>query len=149
MDFKARMSPDELRQRLTLTLNLPFHRFLKMELLDHHPGRADIRINATENIANVADVVHGGILYAVLDAAAFISLVPLLADHQNAVTHDIHVSVLRPAPLDLPLIFKGRTVKIGKRLAFCDAQAYYGERLVSSARVTKSIVDFKTPAKRH
>ncbi len=143
MNFKQTMSTGEFKRRLNLTSNLPFHQFVGLKVLSHEPGKAEISVTNIENTINVANVVHGGILYSLLDVAAYVSLIAMLADHENAVTHDIHVSVLNPAPGDRPLTFKGNTLKMGKRLAFCQARAFSGDTLVASATVTKSIVTLK------
>ena len=66
---------------------------------------------------------------------------PVLRDHQKGVTHDMHASVLNAAPVDRPLVFKGVLRKLGKWLAFCDSEAWSGDCLVATGRITKSIID--------
>ena len=143
MSFTLNMSRRELERRISQAETLQFHQFVGLKILDIDPGKSEISITNLENTINSANVVHGGILYSLLDVAAYVALVPMLADHENAVTHDIHVSVLSPVPGDRPLTFKGEVLKMGKRLAFCQAKAFSKEILVASATVTKSLVNFK------
>ncbi len=142
MNFKIQMSPEEVSKRIDLVLNLPFHKFLGLTLLENGPGFSKATFGPSENTINVANVVHGGIIYAVLDFAAYVALLPMIQDNQNAATHDIHVSMLRAAPIDEPLILTGTVRKIGKRLAFCDAEAFCGDQLIATGRVTKSILEY-------
>lgn len=151
MTLKPQMSPEETVARLEMILSLPLHRFFNLEIIEYGPGWSHAQMNPTKNIGNPFNVIHGGVFYATLDFAAFIALIPLLKDSDNAVTHDIHVSVLRPGPMDQPITLKGEVTKMGKRIAFCDAKALAGDVLIAQARVTKSIVtlpDFPITASR-
>lgn len=141
MAFKAVMSPEELSKRVNQTMDLPFHRFLGIKIIKNGPGFAWIELSPTEKTINTAGVIHGGIVYALLDLAAYIAILPLLHDNQNGVTHDIHVSVLRPAPVDSPLLFQAEIRKIGKRIVFCDSEAKYDDHLMATGRLTKSIIE--------
>lgn len=121
--------------------DLPFHRFLEMSITRAEPGIGELVLRPSGKTINAGGVVHGGIIYSLLDAAGYLAMMPVLRDHQNGVTHDMHASVLNAAPVDQPLVFKGFLRKLGKRLAFCDSEAWSGDSLVATGRVTKSIID--------
>ena len=140
-EFIKKMSEEEMERRLERVAGLPLHKFLGLELKMSAPGEAVVTMPPTENALNAAGVVHGGILYAILDAACYLALLPLMEDGQNAVTHDIHASVLRPAPLDQPVVFSGKVRKMGRSVVFCDSEARSGGRLVALGRVSKSLID--------
>ncbi len=139
--LQARLSPEELARRSALLAESPFHNFLGLKLNCAEPGRAEIEFTPMENVRNGSGVLHGGIIYSILDVAAYAALLPCLTDRQEAVTHDIHCSVLQPARLGQPVVFQGRVRKLGKRLAFCESEAWAGENLIALARVTKSIIE--------
>lgn len=143
MDFKMVMSEKEMEKRMKLASDIPFHRFLGIDVIETRPGFSTCHLSASENTINLGGVIHGGIIYSMLDFSAYLSLMPMLRDTQNAVTHDIHVSVLLPAPIDKSLVLKSQIRKMGKRIAFCDSEAYSGDKLVATGRITKSIIEIK------
>jgi len=140
MNFENRMSQKEQERRIEVTLKAPMQRFLNIKILEVKPGYSTLEMEASENTLNAGGVVHGGAMYAMLDVAAYIALLPLMEDDRNAVTHDITVNVMRHSPSGSIVIFKGIVRKIGKRLAFIDSEAYCDGELVAAARVTKSIL---------
>lgn len=91
--------------------------------------------------------LHGGALYSLLDATCLLALLPLLGKSEHAVTHDLHVSVMRAAPVGSTVTITGRVVRRGKQLAFLEARAECDGKLVAAARVTKSIVAARSASK--
>lgn len=89
---------------------------------------------------NYGGVVHGGVMYLLLDVTAYCAAMTVAPEGFNATTHDIHVSVMRPTPPGVTLTLKGTVRKKGRTLFFIDSEASIGDRLVASARVTKSLV---------
>lgn len=142
MQFKIKMSPEEISKRIAHAMDLPFHHFLGLTIVKSDPGLAEIELCPTPKTINAGNVVHGGIIYSVLDIAAYLAMLPLLGANQNGVTHDIHVSVLRAAPIDKPLLFCARVQKIGKRIVFCDSGAWCEDQLIAKGQITKSIIEF-------
>ena len=123
-----------------LAESLPLHKFLGVKLKGFREGSGELELKAGQNAVNVAGVLHGGVLYALLDAAAYQGLIPTFHEGENAVTHDIHVSVLRPVMLGETIRFKGRVLKRGRTTAFTESEAWVNGKLIAVARVTKSIV---------
>jgi uncharacterized protein (TIGR00369 family) len=115
------------------------HQHLGLRLLEAQDGRSALELPVSSAVANPMNVLHGGILYTVCDVAAYAALVTLLRDDQGAVTHDLHVSCMRPAPFGSLVRVEGQVVKLGRSLAFLDAKATLGDTLIATARVTKSI----------
>ncbi len=123
-----------------LAETLPLHEFLGVKLLGFRAGSGELQFKAGKSAVNVAGVVHGGVLYALLDAAAYQGLIPLLNAGENAVTHDIHISVLRPVMLGDTVTLKGRILKRGKTTIFAESEAWVRDDLIAVARVTKSVI---------
>jgi acyl-coenzyme A thioesterase PaaI-like protein len=69
-----------------------------------------------------------------------VGLLSRLPADQHAVTHDIHVSVLRSAALGDLVEFDSRIVQLGRRLCFSEVVVQAGGRTIATARVTKSLV---------
>ncbi len=119
---------------------IPLHRFLGLHGLQAADGQASLKITVNENTANPAGVLHGGVAYALCDVVAYAALLTCIEAGAGAVTHDIHVSVIRAAPLGAEVEFRGQVVRKGGRIAFLDAQALSAGEIIASARVTKSLL---------
>ncbi|GAA4410489.1 PaaI family thioesterase [Quisquiliibacterium transsilvanicum] len=84
--------------------------------------------------------LHGGVLYALMDAVAMLALLTRLAPDRHAVTHDLHVSVMRGAAFGDRVVLAAQVARLGRSLAFVDVAARVGETMIATARVTKSVV---------
>lgn len=129
-----------LSQRLDQVQAQPLHRVLGIGAITATDGRASFDLTVGTHSANPRGALHGGVIYALCDVAAYAALLSLLADDEDAVTHDLHVSLLRPAQTGECVQFSAQVLRRGRSLAFIDAQALRGDTLLASARVTKSIL---------
>lgn len=130
----------QVKERLQKNLELPFHRFLGLTAIESAAGRGEIFLKVTENVVNSSGIFHGGILYTVCDLCAYGGLLSLLDDDCVPVTHDIHVSVLRPAKLGDTVHFTSEVVKRGRNICFMEVRATVEDRIIATASVTKSLV---------
>lgn len=145
MSTAASQLTEEQRQRLARIVDLPLHRFLGVDVVSCGAEEAVLRLPASPSTINAGGVVHGGVLYALLDAVCYLALMPQLAADENAVTHDLHVSVLRPALTTQDVEFRGRVRQKGRSLVFADSEAWSGGKQVATARVTKTLVALTRP----
>jgi uncharacterized protein (TIGR00369 family) len=127
---------------LALMNDFPLHKQLGFELVGAADGQAEARATVGPTVLNAGGVLHGGVLYAVLDVTAFCAALTVVPSATNAATHDLHVSVLRPSPPGAVLELTAEVRKIGKRLVFVDAEARLDGEVVALARVTKSLIPF-------
>lgn len=135
--------PTPTPEQLARLADLPLHRFLGLQIGEVGEGHAELRMPPSPNTINAGGVVHGGVLYALLDAVCYVALWSGMRPDQNAVTHDLHVSVLRPAPTTAEVIFRGTIRQHGRGLVFADSEAWSEGKLVATARVTKSLVSLR------
>jgi uncharacterized protein (TIGR00369 family) len=119
---------------------IPFHRFLGIRPIDPADPPAGIVLPATDAAINNAQVVHGGIVTALLDVASYLAILPHLQPGRNAVTHDITASLMRPVPEGAEVRLVGTVVRVGRSLAFLRAEATVDGTVVATAQVTKSMV---------
>jgi len=126
--------------RLRKVLDHPLHQFLGVADISSEDGQGEIRIKVSEELVNPAGLFHGGVVYVLSDVCAYAGLLNLLSDNEEAVTHDLHVSVLRPAKLGDEVVFRSDVVKRGRQLCFLDVTASVNEKVIATARVTKSII---------
>ena len=150
MNFESRMSNEEQERRLEGTLKAPLQKFLDIKVTGREPGYSTVEMTSSENAMNTSEKtmasigrVHGGVIYAMLDVTAYIALLPLMEDNQNAVTHNISVNVMKPVPFGKKVIFKGIIRKVGSRIAFCDSEAYCDGELIATGRITKTIISYE------
>ena len=133
-------APADLAARVRAILDVPLHRHLGLTFDGHEPGVAHAHFDA--GAAHEAfGGIHGGVLYALLDAVCMLALLPTLPGGRHAVTHDLHVSMMRPVRPGALCRLEGRVARAGRTLAFIDGIARVDGQVVASARVTKSLTD--------
>jgi uncharacterized protein (TIGR00369 family) len=133
-------SDNVLAARVQAVLDIPLHRFLGMELRDPAEPSAGIWFPVAPPAQNQAAVLHGGVVYTLMDVASFLALLPSLSDAEHAVTHDLTVSLLRPVAADERVNVTGTVLRRGRQVAFMRAEATVGGQVVAAAQVTKSVV---------
>lgn len=126
--------------RVQAVLDIPLHRFLGMQLRDPAEPSAGIWFPVGPPAQNQAAVLHGGVVYTLLDVASFLALLPSLSDAEHAVTHDLTVSLLRPVTAEKRVDVSGTVLRRGRQVAFLRAEATVDGQVVAAAQVTKSVV---------
>ncbi len=129
-----------LSPRVATVLDIPLHRFLGLTLFDDADPRAGITVSVGDAAVNNDDVLHGGIVTAVIDVAAYLALLPDLADDENAVTQDLTVSLLRPVARGSDVCVRGSVLRRGRSVVFLRAEASLGGVLIAAGQVTKTLV---------
>jgi uncharacterized protein (TIGR00369 family) len=130
-------SPTVLAARVQAVLDIPLHRFLGMELRDPAEPSAGIWFPVAGPAQNQVAMLHGGVVYTLLDVAA---LLPHLSDDEHAVTHDLTVSLLRPVSAGRRVDVRGTVLRRGRAVSFMRAEATVEGDIVAAAQVTKSVV---------
>jgi uncharacterized protein (TIGR00369 family) len=129
--------------RVQAVLDIPLHRFLGMQLRDSADPSSGIWFPVDEPAQNQAEVLHGGVVYTLLDVASFLALLPHLGEDEHAVTHDLSVSLLRPVAAGARVDVTGTVLRRGRAVAFMRAEATVEGVVVAAAQVTKSIVQLR------
>lgn len=129
-----------MNPRLRKVIDLPLHQQLGIHTIESAGGEASFSIGVGEAVLNPSGVFHGGVLYLLSDVCAYAGLLSVLDDSTEAVTHDLQVSVLRPARAGDRIDFRSRLLRLGKRLCFIEVEARVEGVLIATARVTKSIL---------
>ncbi len=129
-----------LPARVQAVLDIPLHRFLGMQLRDAADPSAGIWFPVDQPAQNQVGVLHGGVIYTLMDVAAFLALLPSLSDEEHAVTHDLTVSLMRPVRAGARVDLTGTVLRRGRSVAFLRAEASVDGEVVAAAQVTKSVV---------
>lgn len=132
-------SSAETTRRLHLALDVPLLQFLGVSAVNDHDPAAGIEFAQSPAALNAVDALHGGAIATVLDVAAYLALLPQLADEEEAVTHMVSLSYLARPEAGAQLQATGEVLRRGRRLAFVAAALNCGDRLLATASVTKSI----------
>ena len=132
-----------MNTRIKNALEIPFHQFMGIASVTSQFGIGEISVEVTENILNPVGKLHGGALYALCDVCAYAGLASLMDEQTEAVTGDIHVSVMRAAALGDIIHFKSEIMKLGKRLCFIDVRVTCNGNLIAAAKVTKSMLSIR------
>lgn len=129
-----------MTERLKTFTNMPLHQYLGVESITSEAGNGTLVANVSEQTLNMLGVYHGGVTYTLCDVCAYGGLLSLMADDEDAVTHDFHVSLIRSVKAGETVVFTSTLLKKGRNLCFFDVQAKVGDKLVATARVTKSLL---------
>jgi uncharacterized protein (TIGR00369 family) len=103
-------------------------------------GVAVLEMAATENMANHAGFVHGGMISALADSAMGRSLRTLTPRVARAMSFDLKLSFIAPAKVGETLRATGRVIHAGRRtmVAECRVEGP-GGRLVATASGTFAV----------
>ena len=118
----------------------PLHHSWGVQSIHALDGRSEISVQVNESMSNPAGTMHGGLIYALTDVAAYTALLSVVEENQTGVTHHINVQVLRPVQLGAVLRIEAEVIKRGRRLSFIESKAYMEDKVVTLASITKSMV---------
>ena len=130
-----------MQDRLDKIRNHPLHKHLGVIAISAEDLAANLSAVVCENAVNPSGFYHGGVVYTLCDVCAYAAVLSSLPLDNDAVTHDIHVSMLRPAREGERIEYKARIRKLGRSLCFIDVDVSCDDRLIATARVTKTIVN--------
>lgn len=123
----------------------PLHAACGLEVLASADGHSEIGFAVNEFSGNVIGTLHGGVLYAMADVAAFMALLSVIPAGRHGVTADIQVTVLRAARVGERVRVRGKVDRLGRGLANMRAEAFVqrpeGEVLIATAAVNKALID--------
>jgi uncharacterized protein (TIGR00369 family) len=131
-----------LDQQNARILNQPYHRFAGLELVHQEPGKAWCRFEVNANSIALSAILHSGVLYGLLDAACHLALLPMLEPGEQAVTIDIHVSIIRSVPPGARVVLRAEVLRKRTSFAFlrCEAQTVEDAAgTVALAIITKAL----------
>jgi acyl-CoA thioesterase len=138
-DNKIEVNPDKynvLRERLN---NSPYYKHIKMELTGFTDTGCTMKMEVGSEHANVYGNVHGGAIASLADSACGLSLIIRLDEGEFAVTQNLIVNYLKPAPIGV-MTAKGWIVHRGKTAAVLEADLFSESGdLVAHAQTTHAI----------
>jgi uncharacterized protein (TIGR00369 family) len=133
------ISAEQVEQLSREALDVPLMEFIGASLTDGEAAARSLSFSLTDSVANALGALHGGVIAAVLETAAFLAVLPHLEPGEQALTHGFAASYLGAAPTGEDLRAHGSLLRRTQRLAFISAQLASKSDVLAVATVTKSI----------
>ncbi|OLB87372.1 MAG: PaaI family thioesterase [Chloroflexi bacterium] len=114
--------------------------WLGIGLVELGEGRATVEMTPSEDMANHAGFVHGGMITALADSAMGRSLRTLVPGVARAMSFDLKLNFISAAKVGEKLVAVGNVVHAGRRTAVTECRVEApGGRLVATASGTFAI----------
>lgn len=136
----ARRAPARQDHRLDVLLSTPLHRHMGLQQAEANDPASGLSFDATADLANNSDMLHGGLVAASLDVACAYAIFPSLRDDEVVLTNSLSISYLRPIPTGSRVRVRGEVVRRGSATAFLHAEVVVDGRVMATAQGVKSIV---------
>ena len=128
------------------TPSFPLAELLGLHVATVEPGRAVARVDPSAVTANPHGVVHGAVLFAMVDTAMGAATYSVIPDGCICASIEVHLRFLRAAPTEVPLEARVRVVKAGRRVVHLDAEVDAGSDLVATATGSFAVLPTPEPA---
>lgn len=116
--------------------DVPFARFLGIEMVEVERGMAVLRILVRDDLRRNGGVIHGGVTASLIDTAAAFSIMTILEPDQATTTVDLTVHYLRPIVAGIATA-RARVVRSGRRIVIAAVDVFdEAETLLATALTT-------------
>lgn len=120
----------------------PLRQHLGLALAGDEPGRASCTVEVGEHHLNPNGVVHGAVLFAMLDTAMGKAAMSVLDEGQFCATADLDLRFIRPAAATT-VVADVEVIKRGRGLLHLEGRVHDGDgRLVATAAATFAVITF-------
>lgn len=123
-------------------LQVPLHRFLNAHLKSLSQSQSEIIITTTESLLTPASTLHAGTIYAGLELANVLAILPHLSHSETAASIDHSVSLIGSiSGVNKQVLIRARLLKRGGSVAFFESEAYDASTmaLLAKGKTTKAI----------
>ncbi len=120
----------------------PFSAHIGVELEELREGYARLSLVLQPHHTNPNGVMHGGVITTMMDSALGASLSALRGEEAKRNPHatvDMNASFLSGARPGDRIVVEGRVIRMGKTIAFGEAEARRGDELIAKGRLTFAI----------
>ena len=143
------LNDEELKARMNKFVP-PTAEILGQEILeiDSAAGRVKMKFQPIAACRNPMGNIQGGIVVAMLDDAAAFAAIVKSGKRIGIPTIELKTSFFAPAKAGVPLFAEGRCLRLGKRIAFMEADLF-DEAGTLLARLTTSAIPLEMPEPGH
>jgi uncharacterized protein (TIGR00369 family) len=137
-DFRARLQASFARQTAMASLGVTIARL--------EPGEIELAMAYSAAFTQQHGFVHGGIIATVLDSACGYAAFSLTPPETSILTVEFKTSLLAPAKGER-FTFRGRVIRPGRNITFCEAEAiaHEGEASKRIAIMTATLMAVTGP----
>lgn len=122
--------------------DFPLKQHLGLELSSDQAGRARARILVDERHLNPNGVVHGAVLFAMVDTAMGHATMSVLPEGRFCASVDVQLRFVRPAHADGALVADVEVLKQGRHVAHLEGRVVDADdRLIATASATFAVID--------
>ncbi len=119
----------------------PLKQYLGMQIDDSEPGHAQAHITIDAHHLNPNGVVHGAVLFALVDTAMGKATMSVLDPGQFCATVDLQMRFIRPAS-EGRVVAEVSVLKRGRSVVHLDARVHDGaQRLIATAAGTYAVIE--------
>ncbi len=122
----------------------PFSAHIGAEMEELREGYARLSIVLEPRHTNPNGVMHGGVITTMMDSALGAALGSLRGEEASRSPHatvEMNASFLTGARPGDRIVVVGRVLRLGKTIAFGEAEARRGDELIAKGRLTFAIRD--------
>lgn len=126
------------RRMLTARFStVPYPDWLGIKIAKLSAGHADLSLAIKKHHQQYQGIAHGGVLASLADTAATFAALTIIPENTDVVTIEFKVNFLSATPSGT-IVAKGRTVRVGSRVAVADVEVYgpQKDRLVMTGTFT-------------
>jgi uncharacterized protein (TIGR00369 family) len=142
------LNDEELMARMNRFVP-PTAEILGQEILeiDSAAGRVKMKFQPIAACRNPMGNIQGGIVVAMLDDAAAFAAIVKSGKRIGIPTIELKTSFFAPAPAGVPLFAEGRCLRLGKRIAFMEADLFDAAGTLLARLTTSAIpLDLESPS---
>ncbi len=122
----------------------PLRRFLGMDIEDGEPGHAVARVEVSPDLLNPNGVVHGGVLFTMVDTAMGKATLSVLDEGQLCASVEVQLRFLRPVAGG-QLEAAAQVVKPGRKIVHLEARIHDGAGTLVATGTGTFVVISTTP----
>jgi uncharacterized protein (TIGR00369 family) len=142
------LNDEELMARMNRFVP-PTAEILGQEILeiDSAAGRVKMKFQPIAACRNPMGNIQGGIVVAMLDDAAAFAAIVKSGKRIGIPTIELKTSFFAPAPAGVPLFAEGRCLRLGKRIAFMEADLFDAAGTLLARLTTSAIpLELESPS---
>ena len=87
--------------------------------------------------------LNGGVVNVLVEHPTYLALLTLLTETEFPMTSDVFIQHMRPLPGDAEYRLHSKVIRRGKSMAWVNTDVFANDVLVSTARITKTILPGK------
>lgn len=120
----------------------PLKQHLGLEMSSERAGTARARIAVDERHLNPNGVVHGAVLFAMVDTAMGKAAMSVLPEGRFCASVEVQLRFVRPAHADGELVADVEVLKQGRHLVHLEGRVVDADsRLIATASATFAVID--------